>query len=127
MYQDHYSKSDDDFFKIHDRDLQKLLIEMKLAPEIMHGVFVITECPYPLRHELKFKSRNIPTARYRTDTAAFFGSRIWSHMPNELKEIMLLNGLRSKTKLGSQKTARSNFVKSIFRESVTWKLLISIW
>ena len=34
---------------------------MKLAPEIMNEVFDIIESPYPLRDELKFKSRNIRT------------------------------------------------------------------
>ena len=29
---------------------------MKLAPEIMSEVFEITECPYALRNELRFKS-----------------------------------------------------------------------
>ena len=41
-------------FKIHDRNLQKLLTEifkvkMKLAPHIMNEVFDIIECPYPLK------------------------------------------------------------------------------
>ena len=76
-------------FKIHDRNLQKLLIEtfkikMKLAPEIMNEVFDFIECGYPLRNELRFKSRNICTARYGIETAAFVGSRIWANMPIEL-------------------------------------------
>ena len=56
--------------------LLKLLIKifkvkMKLAPEIINEVFDIIESPYPLRNELRFKSRNIRTVRYRTETAAF--------------------------------------------------------
>ena len=53
-YQDHNSTFNEllakDFsFKIHDRNLQKLLIEifkvkMKLAPEIMNEVFDFMEC-----------------------------------------------------------------------------------
>ena len=69
----------DGSFKIHDRNLQKLLIEifkvkMKLAPEIMNEVFDFIECRYPLRNELRFKSRNIRTVRYGIETAAFVGS-----------------------------------------------------
>ena len=56
---------------------------MKLAPEIMNNVFDFIECGYPLRNELRFKSRNICTVRYRIETAAFVGSRIWA-IPNEL-------------------------------------------
>ena len=68
-------------FKIHDRNLVRLLIEifkvkMKLAPEIMNEVFDITESPYPLIHALRFKSRNICTVRYGIETGAFVGSMI---------------------------------------------------
>ena len=59
---------------------------MKLAPEIVNEVFDIIECPYLLRNELRFKSRNIRTVRYGNKTAAFVGSRIWSCIPSELKK-----------------------------------------
>ena len=69
VYQDHNSTfndllAKDDCFKIHDRNLNKLLIEMfklkmRLALEIMSLVFDIIECLYPLKNELRFKSRNI--------------------------------------------------------------------
>ena len=90
-------------FKIHDRNLQRLLIKifkvkMKLAPEIMNDVFSIMESPYPLRNELRFKSRNIHTVRYGIETAAFVGSKIWSYLPSELKESKSLNKFRSKIK-----------------------------
>ena len=47
-------------FKIHDSNLQKILIDtikvkMKLALELMNEAFDITKCPYPLRNELGFK------------------------------------------------------------------------
>ena len=71
---------------------------MKLAPEIMTEVFDFIECRYPLRNELKFKSRNIRTVRYGIESAAFVGSRIWTNMPNELKESTSLNEFKSKIK-----------------------------
>ena len=88
--------------KIHDCNLEKLLIEifkvkMKLAPEIMNEVFDL-ECRYLLRNELRFKPRNICTVRYGIKTAAFVASRIWTNMPNELKESTSLNEFKSKTK-----------------------------
>ena len=108
VYQDQNSTfqellAKDGFFKIHDRNLRRLLIEifkvkMKLAPEIMNEVFDIIESPYPLRNELRFKSRNIRTVRYGIETAAFVGSRIWSYVPSELKESTLLNEFRLKIK-----------------------------
>ena len=50
----------DGTFKIHDRNLQKLLVEtfkvkIELAPEIMNEGFDIIECSYPLGNELRFK------------------------------------------------------------------------
>ena len=48
---------------------------MNLASEIMTELFCVVECP-PLKNELRFKSRNICTVRYRTEIATFVGSRI---------------------------------------------------
>ena len=108
VYQDHNSTFEellakDGSFKFHDNNLQRLLLEIfkvkiKLAPEIMNEVFHIIESPYPLRNELRFKSRNIRFVRYGTETAAFFGSKIWRYMPSELKESTSLNEFRSKIK-----------------------------
>ena len=72
VYQDHNSTFYKLFlqktvsFKIHDRNLQNLLIEifkieMKLAPEIMTEIFSTIECQYLLRNELIFKLENICT------------------------------------------------------------------
>ena len=71
----------DGSFNIHDRNLQKLVIaifkvKMKLAPDIMNEVFDIIESSYPLRNELRFKSRNIRTVRHGIETIAFVASRI---------------------------------------------------
>ena len=71
---------------------------MKLNPEIINEVFDITESPYLLQQELRFKSRNIRTVRYGNETAAFVGSRAWSYMPSELKDSMSQNEFRSKIK-----------------------------
>ena len=71
---------------------------MKLAPEIMTEVFDFIECQYPRRNELRLKSRNIRTVRYGIETAAFVGSRIWTNMPNEVKESISLNEFKSKIK-----------------------------
>ena len=101
-------------------------VKMKLAHKIMNEIFDIIESPYPLRNELRFKSRKIRTVRYGTEAAAFIGSRIWSHMPSELKESTSLTEFRSKIKTWKPETARGNYVKSTFRELVTYKLLISI-
>ena len=71
---------------------------MKLDPKIVNEVFDSIECQYPLKNQLRFKSRNIRTVRYETETASFVGSRIWTNMPNELKKSTSLNEFKSKIK-----------------------------
>ena len=117
-------------FKIHDRNLQRLLneifkVKMKLAPEIMNEVFEIIESPYPLRIESRFKSQNICTVRYGIEATAFVGSRIWSYIPSELEKSASLNEFSMKIKTWKPEKC-PNYVKSTFRELVTYKLLISI-
>ena len=109
LYQEHNSTFDeilvkDCSFKIHERKLQKLLIEIfevktKLAPEVINEVFDIIEYPYRLRNELRFKLPNIHTLRYGIETAAFVGSRNWSYMLDELKKSTSLNEFMSKLKI----------------------------
>ena len=108
VFQDHNPTFEELFakdgsFKIHDRNFRSLLIKIfkvkkKLTPETMNAVFDIIESPYPLKNELRFKSRNICTVRYAIEAAALVGSRIWSSMPIALKEIMPLNIFRSEIK-----------------------------
>ena len=57
MFDELFAK--DGFFKLHDRNLQ------------LNGFFGIIECPYLLKNEVRFTSRNIRNIRYRTETAAF--------------------------------------------------------
>ena len=71
---------------------------MKLAPKIMNEVFDFIECQYPLKNELRFKSRNIRTVRYGIETTSFVGSRVQTNMPNELKTSTSLNEFKSKIK-----------------------------
>ena len=136
-FQDHNSTfhkllAKDDSFKIHDRNLQKLLIQifkvkMNFALEIMNEVFDFIECRYSLRNELRFKSRKICTVRYGNETAAFVDSRIWTNIPNELKESTLLNEFKSKIKTWKPKNCSCKLCKTTFRELLTFKLLISIY
>ena len=48
---------------------------MNLAFETMTELFCVVECP-TLKNELRFKSRNICTVRYRIEIATFVGSRM---------------------------------------------------
>ena len=86
VYKDYNSSFDellekDNSYKIHDRNLQKLVTEifkvkMNLGPEIMKVEFEIVEGPHTLRNELKLKSRKIHSVRYGIETASFVGTRV---------------------------------------------------
>ena len=69
---------------------------MKLAPVIMNEIFGIIEYPYPLRNELKFKSRNIRTVRYGLKQPLLLAPGYRAICP--VKESTSINKFRSKIK-----------------------------
>ena len=61
---------------IHHRNLQKVAIaifkvKIGVAPEIVNDIFSIIDNPYNLRNDIKFKSKNIRTVRYGTETLLY--------------------------------------------------------
>ena len=109
VYKDYTSSFDDllakdNSFKIHQRNLQKLAIEIfkvkkDIAPAIMNSVFELNDNPHSLRNDMAFfKSRNVHTVRYGIETASFVGPRIWNSLPQEIKESTSLQIFKSKIK-----------------------------
>ena len=88
---------------IHQRNIQALAIEMfkvinGMPPEIMNKVFPLKEAlNYCSR--FPFKSRNVRTVAYGTETLNFMGPKIWSLVPNELKEIATLSEFKREIKI----------------------------
>ena len=125
VYKDYNSSFDellekDNSYKIHDRNLQKLVTEifkvkMNLSPEIMKELFEIVEGPHALRNELKLKSRKIHSVRYGIETAFFVGARVWNSLPSDLKHCKSLELF---------KTALANFAKLTSNETATCKFPI---
>ena len=82
--------SKDISFTVHERSFQVLGIELYkvangLSPVIMTQVFPLkdnTRNP----SENKFKTRNVNSVRYGTYTLAQLGPKIWSIIPNGIKE-----------------------------------------
>jgi len=78
-------------FKIHERNIQTLAIELykvvnNLAPKIMHFVFQTkTNLNYP--RENTFKTSNVRTVSWGTESLSFLGPKIWSIIPSELKKL----------------------------------------
>ena len=104
--------SRDGSFKVHERNIQTMAIELYkvfngISPEIMNEVFQLKESnlycsKYP------FKTRNVRTVAYGTETITFMGPKIWSLIPDELKEIESLDEFKRKIKLPISQLPISN-------------------
>ena len=57
-----------------------------LSPPIVQNIFSATEPVYTLRRNTIFESRRIQTQRYGIESVTYLGSKIWSQVPNEIKE-----------------------------------------
>ena len=95
---------EDKSLTVHHRNVQKLAIEMnkvknELCPKIMLDLFKEVTHPYNLRNSLICGSYKIKTVRYGTETITYLGPKIWSIIPDEIKESASLETFRQKIKL----------------------------
>ena len=72
----------DNSFTIHERNVQKLAIEMykvqnNLSPAFMQSIFPVSTNHYNLREEPAFKTTNIRTVHYGSETLSFSGPKLW--------------------------------------------------
>ena len=96
VYGDHKSKFDellekDSSFSIHHRNIQTLAIWIFKflngpSPQIMNEVFQVkSPAPYYLRDKNELYSRNPKTVAYGTESVSFMAPKIWSIVPQKLK------------------------------------------
>ena len=96
VYGDYKSKLDellekDSSFSIHYRNIQTLTIEIfeflnGLSPQIMNDVFQVkSPAPYYLRDKNELFSRNSKTVACGTESVLFMSAKIWSIVPQGLK------------------------------------------
>ena len=82
----------DGSFTIHQRNVQSLAIEIYkylhgLSPAILNEVFKVNETiPYDLRMRNELYARNPKTVRYGTETVSFLSPKIWSLIPQNIKD-----------------------------------------
>ena len=88
----------------HQRSLQALAIEMfkvakGLSPEIMKTIFELNDNSRPnLRNTSQFKTRRIKTTHFGTESLSFLGPKIWDQVPQELKNIEVLQTFKKAIK-----------------------------
>ena len=91
----------DNSVSIHNRNLQSLATEMykvknQLSPKIMTDVFRLREISYNLRNNTDFMSKNVHSVRYGTESLSYLGPKIWSLVPDDIKNSKSLTVFKSK-------------------------------
>ena len=81
----------DSTVSVHQRNLHFLATELYkvlngLSPDLMKDVFPLNDdSGYSTRNKRTFKSRNVKTVRYGTDSLAYLAPKIWELVLNEMK------------------------------------------
>ena len=92
----------DNSVTIHERNIQVLAIELykvlnNISPEIMSSVFPLKDnIKYPTKN--KFKTRNVHSVKYGTESLAHLGPKIWALVPDNLKMIKSLKHFKFEIK-----------------------------
>ena len=109
----------DGSFTIHQRNVQSLAIEIYkylhgLSPAILNEVFKVNETiPYDLRMRNELYARNPKTVRYGTETISFLSPKIWSLIPQNIKDSGCLPCFKKKrSKMETQ--LPMSFMQNIF-------------
>ena len=90
----------DNSFTIHERNLQRLAIEMyksknNISPPFMKGVFPESKNCINLRCKPIFETHNVKTVYNGTKTISFRGPQIWSIIPTSIKNAGTLPEFKS--------------------------------
>ena len=92
----------DESFTIHERNIQTLAVELfkiihGLSPEIMKDILPLKEKNNYCTN-FPFKTRNVHTVTYGTETISYLGPKIWSLIPDHIKTSSTLLEFKSKIK-----------------------------
>ena len=107
----------DDSVMIHHKNLQKLATEMykvncKISPTPMQHLFKEKTHHYDLRNKNNWEGENVRTVIYGRETIKNLGPKIWSIVPNDIKEATSLIQFKSKIKKWKPEGCRCRLCKS---------------
>ncbi len=93
----------DNSFTIHERNLQKLAIEMykinnNLSPKLITELFNRQNKTYNLRNNRTWEITNVRTVTYGTETVSFLGPKLWEIIPDTIKYSSTLQGFKTNIK-----------------------------
>ena len=107
VYNDNISSFEDLLIKdnsvsIHKKNIQMLAIELykvknNIGPEILKDVFKLKE-ENRYCSNFTFKTKNVRTVTYGTESLSFLGPKIWSLIPDEIKNVDTLGEFKNKIK-----------------------------
>ena len=80
----------------------------------MTDIFVECNTGYNLRHGNHSQIPKVHTTTYGIGTASFLGNRLWSTLPNIVKQAGTLPIFKTILNVGSPRNATVDFVKHIF-------------
>ena len=114
----------DQSFTIHQRNIQKLAIEMykvnnNMSPFFMNLIFPKISDHYNLRNDKTFYPKMIKTVYYGSETISFWGPRIWSELPNDIRNAKSLSQFNTKIKLWNKNACGCRICK-IYKEKVDY-------
>ena len=112
--------SEDKLLTVHHRNVQKLAIEMhkvknELFPKIMLDLFKEVKHPYNLGNSVICGSYKIKTVRYGTETITYLGPKIWSLIPDEIREFASSETFSQKSRCGNQIVFHFAFANNILQ------------
>ena len=105
----------DGYFTIHERNIQALAIELYkiingISPDIMKQVLSLKDCNiYSSR--FPFKSRNVHTVYFGTETISSIGPKIWQIIPTVIKNAATLNEFKRTLKQWNRTDAHAVYAK----------------
>ena len=88
-------------------------VKHRIAPKTMCELFNKANVPYDLRQDASFRSYNVKTVLYGTETLSYLGPKIWNLVPSDIRDCTtelifakrLKNGNQIDVHVGSAKYA----------------------
>ena len=74
-------------------------VKNNLCPSFMHSLFPVANNTHNLRSNRCFKTNNIRTTLYGTETLKYRGPKTWDLVPNNIKQSNSLNEFKIKIKM----------------------------